>query len=139
MRKTLLTLVGCLFSFIAYSQVPFVTYEAVPNPQSNIPINSNSSQVKTYEYQRDTRQQAKFQIVAGYHYDNYSQNFKRIKIRVNAINVYGQPQVYLRGVYNAQYDRWSNCNQQAAKVNSTFDEEVIVNNFEWKAGGQFHE
>lgn len=121
MKKIATISIGCLLSIAAYSQVPFVSYEAVPRtgqPKSN-----------TYKQQSERD----YQTTAGYYYDNYSQNFKRIKIRINSISYYGQPQVYIKGIYNSQYNMWSDCNNQASKVNIQFDGESIADNFEWKA------
>lgn len=121
MKRFLITLAGALFSFIVYSQVPFVTYETVPN---------NGKQ-STYRQQQQSQPQ--YQTTAGYYYDNFTKDFKRIKIKINSISTYGQPQVYLKGIYNVQYNMWSDCNSQASKVNMQFDGETIANNFEWKA------
>ena len=122
MKKITTVFIGCLLSVAAYSQVPFVTYEAVPiNGQSN-----NS-------YKEQPTQQQHYQTAAGYYYDSFAKDFKRIKIKINTSNVFGQPQVFLKGVYNAQYNMWSDYNNQASKVNFQFDGEDIANNFEWKA------
>lgn len=118
MKRLLTTLAGTLFSFIVYSQVPFVTYEAVPNDR----------QQNTYRQQ----QQPQYQITSGYYYDNFTKAFKRIKIKINSTSTYGQPQVYIRSVYNAQYNMWSDCNNKASKVNIQLDGETISNSFEWK-------
>lgn len=37
MKKIYFIIIGCLLSATAYSQVPFVTYEAVPEPNIRIP------------------------------------------------------------------------------------------------------
>lgn len=121
MKKLTTTLISCLLSVAAYSQIPFVTYEVVPN---NGQTNSNSN--------NQPQSQPRYQTTAGYYYDNYSKKFKRIKIKINATNSYGQPQVFLRGVYNSQYNMWSDCNNKAAKIDAYFDGETIANNFEWK-------
>lgn len=121
MKKIAMTIFCCLLSVAAYSQIPFVTYENTPR---NGQTNSNS-------YNRQ-QAQPRYQIAAGYYYDSYSQNFKRIKIRINTASFYGQPQVYLKGVYNAQYNMWTDFNNQASKVDAYFDGEQIANNFEWK-------
>lgn len=48
MRKITTTIISCLLSVAAYSQVPFVTYKAVPNPNINIPkSNSNNFRFRT--------------------------------------------------------------------------------------------
>lgn len=122
MKKITIVCVSCLLSVAAYSQVSFVTYEAVPiNEQSN-----NS-------YKQQQAQPLHYQIAAGYYYDSFTEDFKRIKIKINTSSVYGQPQVFLKEIYNLQYNMWSDCNNQASKVNIQFDGEDIANNFEWKA------
>lgn len=119
MNKIAIAFICGLFSLTSYSQVPFVHYETVPN-------NGNSN---VYNRQQS---QPHYQMAAGYYYDNYSQNFKRIKIKVNATSIYGQPQIYLKGIYNSQYNIWSDCDNKASKVDANLDGEVIANNFEWK-------
>lgn len=123
MKKIVTISIGCLLSITAYSQVPFVTYETVPK----------TGQTNPNSYNQKRSPQGDYQTAAGYYYDNYSQKFKRIKIRVNSVSYYGQPQVYIKGIYNPQYNMWSDCNSQASKVSIQFDGESIVNNFEWKA------
>lgn len=123
MKKIATISIGCLLSVAAYSQVPFVSYEAVPRAGQT---NSNS-------YNQQRQSQRDYQTTAGYYYDNYSQKFKRIKIRVNTVSYYGQPQVYIKGVYNSLYNMWTDCNNQASKVSIQLDGESIADNFEWKA------
>ena len=48
MKKITTTIISCLLSVAAYSQVPFVTYKAVPNPNITIPkSNSNNFRFKS--------------------------------------------------------------------------------------------
>ena len=143
MKKNVIAFIFCLVSLFSYSQVPFVSYQSVPLPEYGTSSNRSSNQYQrerpSYQQQQpifqqqQQQQQPSYQATAGYYYDEYSRSTKRVKIKINSISAYGQPQVYLRGLYNSQLNSWSDCNIQASKVNSTFDGETTANNFEWKA------
>jgi len=62
---------------------------------------------------------------------------KRTKIKINLEKSYfGEIEIYVRAVLDrSQYrESWISCNNKAFKVNASFDNEFIVNNFEWKVG-----
>lgn len=125
MKRLIISLFITFMGTILYSQAPFVQYQSVPRQ------GQKQGQTRTYNYQQ--QQQPRFYTIAGYYYDTYSENFKRIRIKVNTVsNGYGRPAIYLRGVYNAMYDIWSDCNTLTTKVEAYLDGELIANNFEWK-------
>jgi hypothetical protein len=134
MKKIILTFIGCFIALAAYSQVPYVQFQTVPQPTPNIGGSTNQPQLREPQFQTPPPQQ--YQVTGGYYYDNYSKSYKRIKIKVNATNSYGQTQVYVRGIYNSQTNMWFDCNTIASKVTSYNDSEEVANNFEWKTRSQ---
>lgn len=115
------------------AQIPFVEYQAVPNYQVNaqgnlVPIESGTP---LFQYNK-TNKQGAFPIIGGY---TIMQNgkLKRIKIKVNRTIVNGIEYTYLRGVQTQNPSMWNECNTQAVKIDEYTDNEIVVNNFEWKA------
>ncbi|NDV83539.1 hypothetical protein [Bacteroides sp. 51] len=120
MKRITILLLGTLCSILVYSQVPFSTYESVPR----------NGQQTTPQYQK---KEVQFQTTAGYYYDSYSKDFKRIRIKINPVsNGYGGAVIYLRATYNSDYDVWAECNVQASKVEKYSDGDFFANRFEWK-------
>jgi hypothetical protein len=116
MKTIIITVLCSIYSIAAYTQVPFTYYT---------PMETQPNQ--------ELQQQPRYELLAGYYLDNVTKNFKRIKIKVNAVKTYvGKVQVYLRGIYNSNIEMWSDCNNQAAMVSAYLDGKVIADNFEWK-------
>ena len=139
MKKNVIAFIFCSLSLFSYSQVPFVSYQSVPQPQYGTSSSRSSNQYQreqpSYQQQQpifQQQQQPSYQAAAGYYYDEYSKSVKRVKIKINSTSAYGLPQMYLRGLYDSQLNSWSDCNIQASKVSATFDGEYMANNFEWK-------
>ena len=140
MKKAFLCSAFCLCSLASMGQVNFTEFITVPNYQVNSqgklePIQGSPFQQGS-TYQRSTTKQT-FPVVGGYYVDS-NNKLKRVKIRVNGVSNLGQPSVYLRGVYNADYNMWNDCNTQAVKVVEVSDGEYLANNFEWKVSSQFY-
>ena len=118
------------------AQINFTEYITVERPPINVrQSQSNPFQMESMSQRRTTNQHAtpkqSFPVVGGYYVNNG--NLKRIKIKVNSVSNLGQPSVYLRGVYDASYNMWNDCNTQAYRVEESLDGEYLANNFEWKA------
>ena len=131
MKKIFLVLAGTMFSLIAYSQVPLVEYKPVTVPKNN---NSGNSTISTqdiplYSNPSNSQQQG-LKTIGAYYFDASSQEFKRIKIKINPIETdFGETDIYVRAVLDRSSYResWTNCNNRASKVNAQFDTDVVVN------------
>lgn len=138
MKKIFLILVGTVFSLIAYSQVPLVEYKPVTVPPNN---NSGNGTVRKQDvplYSSPSNSQQQFKTIGAYYYDASSQDFKRIKIKINPIESdFGGTDIYVRAVLNrsSHIENWTGCNNRASKIDELFDTDIVVNNFEWKVSG----
>ena len=127
----LIIVAGCIS---IEAQVPFASYQAVPNYQVNnqgqiVPIGG----VDPFESANSQPQEERFAVIGGYYVDS-KDKLKRIKIKVNTEGgVFGE-NVYVRGTYHQNY--WLSCNTPATKVETYMDGEYLANNFEWKVYNQ---
>lgn len=137
MKKIISILVFATLPVVAYSQVPLVEYKPVIIPRNN----SNSitiQNVPSYSnpgYSNRQSNSSNYQVVGAYFFDTNSKSFKRTKIKINLGESYfGETEIYVRGILDRSFHRenWKDCNNRAIKVSSLFDNEIILDNFEWK-------
>ncbi len=145
MKKIISILAFSVLSTVTYSQVPLVEYKPVIVGGSNSNNNSSNERnrgnsngyfpnVPSYSTpNRSTTQN--YQTVGAYFFDTSSQSFKRTKIKINLRESYfGETEIYVRAVLDrsSYRENWRDCNNRAVKVSALQDDEIIVDNFEWK-------
>lgn len=143
MKKIISILAFTVVPTIAYSQVPLVEYKPVMvdtrnnNSSNELDLDNNNGyfpNVPSYSTpNRSTTQN--YLNIGAYFFDVSSQNFKRTRIKINSEKSYwGETEIYVRAVLDRSLygESWRDCNNRAVRVSGLIDEEIIVNNFEWK-------
>lgn len=133
MKQLITVLFICIFNMIC-AQVPFVEYQVVPNYTFNtngqiVPMSNTNPFGSTLQTKKNVNNN--YTIIGAYYID-LNNRLKRIKIQVNSTSYLSIQSVFLRGVYNNDYNSWSVCNTLASKIDPYMDGEYLANNFEWK-------
>lgn len=144
MKKIFSILAFTVLPTAAYSQLPLVEYKPVIIGNSNntskeyIHRNTNGyfPNVPSYSTPNRSTAEQNNKTIGAYIFDKESQRFKRIKIKIYLTETQiGETEIYIKAVLDRSSYResWKSCNNRAIKVSALFDNEIIADNFEWKA------
>ena len=97
MKASLFIIAGILFSATSFSQIPYVSFKPVESNEINLeggtsdPVQTQLQQLQNeikklkQKKEESTSQKVEFPKTIGYYYDNYSKQYKAVKIKINTV------------------------------------------------------